>query len=267
MKQYLIADSGGTKTDWCLIDRNDRKEFFTSESYHPVHWDKDFFNRNRMYWEKIKGKEDITVCFFGAGCFHTENCLEISRFFETIGFRSVEIYSDLHSAAISSYGENNGRVAILGTGSVLFDWNNGEIVHRIGGKGHLYGDEGSGYYFGKLIIERFRNNLLNEYQIKCIKKLNIDQIDLNDKFKVANISKLLSNEKKGFSIVHRQNIEVFIVSHDLLLSKDKLSIVGSYGFHHQEIIRSVFERNGLTVSLFIEKPIFCLVEYRAVFID
>ena len=267
MKQYLIADSGGTKTDWCLIDQNNGKTFFTTESYHPVHWNHDFFLCYRMYWENIEDKEGIAVFFFGAGCFHSENCQEISRFLKSLGFGSVEIYSDLHSAAISCYGEKNGKVAILGTGSVLFDWNNGEIVHRIGGKGHLLGDEGSGYYFGKLIIEGFRNNSLNEYQQKSIKKWKIDQIDLNDKFEVANISKLLSNEKEEFSTVHGQNIEQFIASHQLLLSKSKIAIVGSYGFHHQDIISKTFEKYTLPVPEFIEKPISLLVEHKAVFID
>jgi len=267
VKQYLIADSGGTKTDWCLIDRYNKKTFFNSESYHPVHWDKDFFLRNRMYLENIKEKEDIAVFFFGAGCFHSENCQEISRFFKSLGFGSVEIYSDLHSAAISSYGEGNGRVAILGTGSVVFDWDNGEVVHRIGGKGHLLGDEGSGYYFGKLILEGFRENSFNEYQKQCIKKWKIHQINLNDKFEVANISKLFSDKKEVFSAVHVQNIERFIASHNLLFSTDEISIVGSYGFYHQGIIREVFKKHGLTIFRFIEKPISLLVEHSPVFID
>ncbi len=41
----LIADSGGTKTDWCGIDEQKEKHSFTTESYHPIVIDTDFTAR------------------------------------------------------------------------------------------------------------------------------------------------------------------------------------------------------------------------------
>lgn len=52
--------------------------------------------------------------------------------------------SDLHGAGYSLFGKESGWGTIMGTGSVLFQWKEQEVVQEIGGKGHLSGDEGSG---------------------------------------------------------------------------------------------------------------------------
>ncbi len=267
MKQYLIADSGGTKTDWCLINANGGKKIFTTESYHPFNWSDSFFQRIETFWERFENKDIISLYFFGAGCFQIKKCKLLNDFFLTLNFNSVSIRSDLHGAAISLYGDSNGKLAILGTGSVLFDWEGKEITNIIGGRGHITGDEGSGYYFGKLILEAYQNRKLNKKQQRIVEHLNMESIDLANKFQVAKIAKQLKSQQDIFQDFHIDNIQSFINTHQLKDQHEKLSIVGSYGFHHKRIIRSVFEQNGIEILTFIEKPIFNLVEQRGVFID
>lgn len=73
MKQYLIADSGGTKTDWCLIDSVGQKSFFSSESCHPVNWDKTFFVRLNELLSKVPTIGKTELYFFGSGCYNRDN--------------------------------------------------------------------------------------------------------------------------------------------------------------------------------------------------
>lgn len=267
MKQYLIADSGGTKTDWCLVDSFNNKKFFSTESYHPVNWNDDFFKRIRLFWEEFEGKENTSIYFFGAGCLEPEKCQQLANLFNLLGFKSIKIQSDLHAAAYSSRAQKKGSVAILGTGSVLFEWRNERILNVIGGKGHRVGDEGSGYYFGKLILKAFHDKLLNLKQIEILEKYKLTEIDLSQKFQVSNISKQLRNEKNIFRQFHELNIQRFITAHYLHNSSIELTIIGSYGFHHQDIIKGAFEDEKVLILKFIEKPIFSLVENSGCFID
>ncbi len=267
MEQYLIADSGGTKTDWCYVDTDEKSHFFSTNSYHPEQWNSAFFEKSKLFWEEFGELGEIKLYFFGAGCYFVEKCEKLVQFFKSLGFQSVSIFSDLHGSAIASFGKANGKVAIMGTGSVVFHWKNEQIENIIGGKGHLIGDEGSGYYFGKLILEAIKNRELSSLQLKTIERKVPTTIDLSNKYEVAKISYLLKDDKDLFFFFHRQNIIQFITSHNLQFDSNKIAIVGSYAFHHQDIIRSVFEEKGVEISTFIEKPIYQLVEQKHVFVD
>lgn len=66
------------------------------------------------------------------------------------GFASVQIMSDV--ALVSQFIEHEGIVLIAGTGSICFA-KFGEKSLRVGGLGKYLGDEGGGYYIGKLAIK------------------------------------------------------------------------------------------------------------------
>lgn len=69
----------------------------------------------------------------------------------------------LNDAQLAHYAFFKGQTGILviaGTGSVCFGKTN-ELWERVGGWGHLFGDEGSGYYIGKLAIQQ----ALNDYDL------------------------------------------------------------------------------------------------------
>ncbi|MCH4170359.1 MAG: hypothetical protein LKF36_03930 [Lactobacillus sp.] len=61
--------------------------------------------------------------------------------------------SDAQLACLSELQGENGVLAIAGTGSVVMAQNHGQY-YRVGGWGHLLGDEGSGFHIGKLAILR-----------------------------------------------------------------------------------------------------------------
>ena len=51
-KSYLIADSGGTKTDWCFVDVLGNKNYFTTASYHPNLMSEEWIETNKSFWKK-----------------------------------------------------------------------------------------------------------------------------------------------------------------------------------------------------------------------
>ncbi len=272
MKELLIADSGGTQTDWCFIDHLGRRQWFSTESYHPSNWNKDFIKQMKDDWRVRREMMNAELFFYGAGCFSNESASQMKKNLESCGFLVGTILSDVHGAGIAAYGRNNGWVAILGTGSVLVEWKDGEINKLIGGKGHIVGDEGSGFFFGKLVYQAYRKgNLSTEQEEQFLEKVTREDLkmmedDMTSKYALASLSKLLSDDEL-FAVFHEQNILQFYESHLKDMGVNKLSLVGSYAFHQRRLIEEVLSKNGIFIHEIIRQPIERMVEQIVLNID
>lgn len=87
----------------------------------------------------------------------------------------------------------------LGTGSVASYYQNGQFT-VLGGYGHIFGDLGSGYHFGKQVIISYLNN----YEANCHYEY-MDKLERYFKAKGRNILTLsLNNEKSFCSMLAKQ---------------------------------------------------------------
>jgi hypothetical protein len=260
----LIADSGGTKTDWVLIDELNNCHYFTTDSYHPIHVTHEWIQEKSSFWLDYTQKYELEVHFFGAGCLREENQLKMLAAFEQWGMRNVSVKSDILAAYLATSNQENGYVAILGTGSVIGRIENREVSEIYGGLGYLKGDEGSGYYFGKLIIEKILADHFSEQTEKLLieilgaKEFLKEKLGENpDKSFVASISFLLKDiQNEELLAVHLENAMTFI---HLYLPKTEqnrtIGIVGSYGFYQRRLFNDLFQKQGWTVVKLVEKPI------------
>ncbi len=260
----LIADSGGTKTDWVLIDELNNCHYFTTDSYHPIHVTNEWIQEKSSFWLDYTQKYELEVHFFGAGCLREENQLKMLAAFEQWGMRNVSVKSDILAAYLATSNQENGYVAILGTGSVIGRIENREVSEIYGGLGYLKGDEGSGYYFGKLIIEKILADHFSEQTEKQLieilgaKEFLKEKLGENpDKSFVASISFLLKDiQNEELLAVHLENAMTFI---HLYLPKTEqnrtIGIVGSYGFYQRRLFNDLFQKQGWTVVKLVEKPI------------
>lgn len=260
----LIADSGGTKTDWVLIDELNNLHYFTTDSYHPIHVTHEWIQEKSSFWLDYTQKYELEVHFFGAGCLREENQLKMLAAFEQWGMRNVSVKSDILAAYLATSNQENGYVAILGTGSVIGRIENREVSEIYGGLGYLKGDEGSGYYFGKLIIEKILADYFSEQTEKQLieilgaKEFLKEKLGENpDKSFVASISFLLKDiQNEELLAVHLENAMTFI---HLYLPKTEqnrtIGIVGSYGFYQRRLFNDLFQKQGWSVEKLVEKPI------------
>lgn len=260
----LIADSGGTKTDWVLIDELNNCHYFTTDSYHPIHVTKEWIQDKSCFWRDYTQKYELEVHFFGAGCLREENQVKMLAAFEQWGMRNASVKSDILAAYLATSNLENGYVAILGTGSVIGRIENREVSKIFGGLGYLKGDEGSGYYFGKLIIEKIiaghfsKNTEKQLIELLGDKTLLVEKLgDSPDKSFVASISFLLKDlQNEELLAVHLENAMTFI---NLYLPKTeqnrKIGIVGSYGFSQGRLFNDLFQKEGWNVMKLVEKPI------------
>jgi N-acetylglucosamine kinase-like BadF-type ATPase len=271
MQKILLADSGGTRTDWCLITEGGEKQFFSGVSYHPAQWNEDFLKEQSLFWLANSEMIDAKLIFYGAGCMNPIVANRIKEILLSWGFLSVEVHSDVHAAGVSAFGSDHGFVAIMGTGSVFAEMNNKEIIQLRGGLGYLLGDEGSGYYFGKLLIQKYLNN---EFDVTLIEQLSLllgNRSEVINKVYqpqgktfIASLAATVAHfEHPSINSVHEENIRLFLKPFlNITAVKEKgISFCGSYAWGRQEqVIKILVERN-INNYKFVKEPIVDLAEY------
>ncbi len=143
----IIADGGSTKTNWCLLDDNNKKIYFNTEGYNPYFVDSDYIVSslrkglpNDLPLDKIK-----EVNYYGAGVHNEEKAQIVADAFKVLFPNAkIEIGHDLLAAARALLGRKPGFAAILGTGTNTCIYDGEKIVHNINSAAYILGDEGSG---------------------------------------------------------------------------------------------------------------------------
>ena len=163
----LIADSGSTKTDWCLIQGEKVAFAAATQGINPFfHSDDDITHIVKdellRQMDEETRKEIKEVFFYGAGI-RPEMRQRVKTVLSTaIDEAQVEVENDLLGAARAMLGVEEGIVCILGTGSNSGLYDGNRIVANTPPLGFILGDEGSGAVMGKLFLGALCKGLLPE---------------------------------------------------------------------------------------------------------
>ncbi|MEP7231666.1 MAG: BadF/BadG/BcrA/BcrD ATPase family protein [Ginsengibacter sp.] len=160
----LIADSGSTKTEWCLLKGN-RKKLFLTQGLSPYFVNSvDMENVLRKEVLSIAGQSDVAeIYFYGTGCKNPGNIKMVKKSISTVFPKAlISVDNDLSGAAKALCGSEKGIACILGTGSNSCYFNGKRIVKNSPGIGYILGDEGSGAYLGRKVIQHFLYNIFDD---------------------------------------------------------------------------------------------------------
>ena len=171
MSIKLIADSGSTKAEWCLLDGKKKKTFYT-QGISPY-----FLNTQQIeaiiadeLKIKLKGVEPANVFYYGTGCSNPANVKSVKKALQNVFSQAqILVTHDLMGAAKALCGNEKGVACILGTGSNSCYYNGKKIVKNSPGLGFILGDEGSGAYLGKKVVQYF---LYNTYDPDLMDRFN-----------------------------------------------------------------------------------------------
>jgi N-acetylglucosamine kinase-like BadF-type ATPase len=98
-------------------------------------------------------REIDAICLGMAGVDRDADGAVVRGIMRRIGARSrVVVVNDALVALVAGVGEAPGVVVICGTGSIAYGRNARNQAARAGGWGHILGDEGSGYWIGRLAL-------------------------------------------------------------------------------------------------------------------
>jgi len=119
MSTTLIADSGATKAEWCLVNNGKKKILFT-QGISPY-----FLNTQQIAdlvsKELAKKLKNITIehiNYYGTGCSNAGNAKSIKKALSIVFPKAqINVNTDLMAAARAVCGHEKGIACILGTGS------------------------------------------------------------------------------------------------------------------------------------------------------
>jgi N-acetylglucosamine kinase-like BadF-type ATPase len=175
-------DAGGTKTYAAVMDHDKNILFSVKNGQGNVAVDREETQHNIMDAIKVcMNSEYGSKCEFivlgVAGIEKGNSKLEFKQLVEEQFQIPTFVLNDAELALYSVLGDENGILAIAGTGSV-FIGKNKSTIKIIGGWGHLLGDEGSSYDIGIQALKRliseieqgsiqkeFATSLAGEYQL------------------------------------------------------------------------------------------------------
>ncbi|WP_340105605.1 hypothetical protein [Rhodohalobacter sp. 8-1] len=163
----LVADSGGTKTDWVHLEENDIN-YFSGGGLHPAYMTID------QIADEIESSVPVTpkrIFFYGAGCHGPGPVEKIEKSIHHVfpGVR-VMISDDLTGVARAHLQQSTGFIAALGTGSICGRYESGEIVQRSAAMGYAIGDEGSAADLGRKILKAYFRDTLDPETAKLTRK-------------------------------------------------------------------------------------------------
>lgn len=268
----LIADSGSTKTDWCLSDEGE-EFYFQTIGLNPYFLDKQSSLESiRMNFPSQKERETVsTIYFYGSGCGRekSQNCIKelLSCVFPQA---SISVESDLIGAAIACFGKNKGIVAILGTGMNIGFWNGSSIKTPIPSLGYILGDAGSGAVMGRKLISAIFENRLSQnirQNFFTLYRTNSDEV-LDKVYKQPRANAYLASFVP-FIVKHKDDTEIRIIIKETfsdfakyyaqpisnLYAVDTIHIVGSIAIVFEDILKQCLEEEALHLGSIIKKPL------------
>ncbi len=274
----LIADSGSTKTGWCLVKGN-KKKIFATQGISPY-----FLNGEQIKEILIKELrphiQNVTVYeifFYGTGCGNPENA-KLVKIAIKKGFPEalVKVDHDLMAAAKALCANEKGIACILGTGSSSCYYNGKKIVKQSPGLGYIIGDEGSGAYLGKKVIQHYLYNIFDDdLRAKFDAKFVTTKMEiLNAVYKeplpnryMASYAVFLAENRGHYMIenIIEDGLNDFFLNHVNKYSESRtlpVSFIGSIAFGFKDVLANLCHNYQLQQGKVLKDSLEGLADYH-----
>ncbi len=275
----LIADSGSTKTDWCLMSDGGNMRFST-QGINPFHQSAETINGilEKELIPQLRGVRTVDeVFFYGAGCTREKSAELVNAMHTVFGDSAkVEAEGDMLGAARAMCQHSEGIACILGTGanSCYYD---GEVIKaNIPPLGYILGDEGSAAYIGRRLI----GNIVKQQFSPCIcdtffeeTRLDVPYI-INKVYREPMANRFLGQVSQ-FCQSHRADKEVheflidcfsqFFIRNVRNYHHDTLPVhfVGSIAWAYEPELREAAESTGFHVGNISRSPMEGLITFHS----
>ncbi len=273
----LIADSGSTKTDWCLAHRGDVVARTATQGINPFYQsDEDIVRvlRDEMVSQWPDGLPfPDRVVFYGAGV-RPEMTPRMRKLLKEV-FGVEQVDGDLLGAARALFGRQAGLACILGTGSNSGLYNGSFIVENTPPLGFILGDEGSGAVIGKRFVADLCKGLLpDELRREFFQATNQDVSDIIRAVYREPLPNRYLAQTTHFihEHLHLQPVEDLVVGcfreffrrNLVQYRRPDLPVraVGSVAFHFCEQLHRAAAEEGFALSMVAQSPMDGLVIYH-----
>ncbi|MEQ8473210.1 MAG: N-acetylglucosamine kinase [Marinoscillum sp.] len=268
-----IADAGGTKIEWRLLDQQGVKQF-NSEGFNLKNSTPGYLLKSLP--EGILEVQPKTIYFYGAGITSEHDREVVSSCLQpSFPSSNIEVFSDIMGSARAVYGTEMGWVGILGTGSAAVYYNGEKITQRIPSLGYRLGDEGGGTSLGRAFLAKYLrgqfSDTLSDKMSKMFPHLNEVNV-LEEIYQSKNDIRLFNSmvpfiadnqkEPEIYGLVEREFNNYFQAYFPGTLKDEPIRFSGSVAHSLSNILRSVAQARSISVSLIMQNPVAGLTLYH-----
>jgi len=278
MAVKLIADSGSTKTEWCLLDGK-KKLMISTQGISPY-----FLNTEQIsailqkeLLPKLKKKLPDEIFFYGTGCSNPDNVKMVKQAVKLVFPNTpVQVDHDLMGAAKALCGHEKGVACILGTGSNSCFYNGKKIVKNSPGLGYVLGDEGSGTYLGKKVIQYYLYNTFDpDLMDRFNAKFNTNTLEILDAvYKkplpnryLAGFASFLAENRGHFMIenIIEDGFNDFFFNHVYKYRESwtmPIHFVGSVAYGFRDVLQDMCASYELQLGKVLKSPLEGLIKFH-----
>lgn len=276
----LVADSGSTKTDWCIIGLGGEAKRFRGSGMNPFQMEADEIEsviRNEVVPEVGDVGRVSSINFYGSGCRDEMRTVMADIFSKVFPCaQDVEAESDLLAAARALFGNDKGIACILGTGSNSGLYDGNKIVRNIPPLGYVLGDEGSGAVLGRMFVNAlFKKRLGSNIKDDFVKETGLTlQSVITKVYRSPQANKFLAG-LSPFIHSHLQDPDVKRIVVENFRDFFRLNLnaygcsslavraVGSVAYLYSEQLSVAAALEGYHVCSVMRKPIEGLIAYHS----
>jgi N-acetylglucosamine kinase-like BadF-type ATPase len=279
MSVTLIADSGATKCEWCLLDNGKKKKIVTT-GISPY-----FLNEVQIeelllkqLVPKLKDALISEVHFYGTGLSNQNNVQILKTVLKKIFKKAkISIETDLTAAARALCGKEKGIACILGTGSNSCFYNGRKMIKNSPGIGFILGDEGSGSYLGKKVIQYYLYQTFDEELMTSFEKrfLTSPMEILENVYKKPMANRYLASfaiflaENRGHYMIENiieDGLNDFFFTHIYKYKESwthPINFIGSVAYGFRDVLQELCNTYELELGKVMKAPMKGLIEYHS----
>lgn len=277
MSVKLIADNGSTKCSWLVLE-NGKSRKIATDGLSPYFFSSAEIKNTleKSLIPKLKNVNISEVHFYGTGLADNGHKRMIANVLKHLFPGTVcSVNTDLMGAAHATCGNNKGIVSILGTGSGCAYYSGKSIKKVQNGLGFVLGDEGSGAYLGRKVIQyylynTFDDDLLHRYKLKY--ETDRDAI-IQAVYKgespnryLASFSRFLAENRGHYMVenILEDGLNDFINQHIYKFTEawtSPLHFVGSIAYAYRDVLKELCNNYELELGSIMKNPIDGLAKY------
>jgi glucosamine kinase len=276
----LVADSGSTKTNWCLLQPGEVAFYFNTEGYNPYFASAPYIveSLSKSIPRQINPALVSDIYFYGAGCFEDKTGVIKDALQHIFSDATIFAGLDLLGSARAVLGDQAGFAAILGTGTNSCLYDGKKITANIDSLGYLLGDEGSGFYIGRKLLGDYIRNYMpvaarEEFfaTYGLTREAIMERVyseNLPNRF-CASFVNFISTGEAGKEYTTQLVANAFIDFFENLVTKYpdyqqySFNCTGSIGFAFKEILTATAASYKMPVGVIIKTPIEGLANYHS----
>ena len=274
----LIADSGSTKCEWSLV-RNGKEQRVLTQGISPYFLTAPQITSllEQELLPHLEGAAVQEIFYYGTGCRSDVNRVLVQKAILAVFTEAtVTVDTDLMGAARALCGHNEGIACILGTGSNSCYYNGEAVVKNSPGLGYILGDEGSGAYLGKKVIQYYLYKTFDEeLLLRFNEKYHTSDAEVLDyvyKKPLANrylasFSRFLAENRGHYMIENNieDRLNDFFFQHLYKYSESRsmpVHFMGGIAFNFQDVLRELCRHYELQMGHVLRAPMEGLVAYH-----